>query len=141
MKFSTVFFPLLALGYASGMLSMESEPVFYLRNKSKGSIQIALKQGSGKFGKLIDIAKDGEHTQTLNTSVKTDLELYYCPTSGFCKKNLPEKFLASFPANTKIYIKFTGTTILPQTGKNDKTQQHGYSLAGNVKKVSVYREQ
>jgi len=110
-----------------------ADPTFHLKNNSSNAIQIDIVQGLSSVTGLKRIAKGGEFAFQVDITQPTRLTLYYCPTASFCKEYLPEKYTVDFKVGQTMYIKFDGTTLVPQKGNmlTGRTTA-GYSLKNNT---------
>src|ERR1700722_13991650 len=127
---------LLSISLVIGFSLYAADPTFQLKNKStSGPIHIRVKQGNTYLtpGK-VSIAKNKSYElPNHDASKQTTLELEFCTPKGVC-----QMWSTHFLAGHKIYIKFTGSKILPQKGdkKTGLTTEGGYSMIDNVKKIS-----
>jgi len=60
------------------------------------------------------------------------LHIYFCPDAAWCKTKLPKKFIAQFPANKNIYVKWNGKKLEPQQGSIFGKTTKGYRTKNNV---------
>src|SRR5580704_6957965 len=102
---------LLHLTIIFGSVGLFAEPIFHLKNNSPEAIQIdVLQDGKSLMGlKSIASNKDLSLEKEFTPTKGITLELYFCPTSTWCKTNSPKKLATDIKSSGKtVYIKFDG---------------------------------
>jgi hypothetical protein len=117
-------------------------PNFHLKNNAKESIQVQINDGT-----LTTIAAGSDIKNNINIQDISVLNIYYCPTSTYCKTNKPDLLQVTFGSvqkDTTLYVKFDvkkGKGVLePQKGDWFGKSTEGYSLSKNITAKNIIQE-